>query len=333
MTRPTGLAALLFLLTASPALADPWADALFPVKRHDFGVVARNARTEYVFEMENCYAADVHVAGVRASCGCTTPYVLQHDLTTYERGGIRVVFNTGSFVGRHGATITVTLDRPRFAEVQLRIDGEIRGEVTAEPSGLEFGSVEVGTAAERQLVVSYHGARSDWRIEEIRAAGPHVSLRAEPFESASARRAYRLTAILKADAPAGYYNEPIVLVTSDPTAREIPIQVTARVQPPLTVNPSQLFFGVVRTESRVTRKLVVIGKEPFRVLSIECDDCFHYQASDTARKIHVIPLTFTAGDQAGKLQRTITVRTDLSGGTEARCTASAAVVEDHSARS
>lgn len=331
MIRPTGLAALLILLSASPALAESWAEALFPVKRHDFGVVARNAKTEYVFEIENCYATDLHIAGVRASCGCTTPYVLQHDLTTYQRGGIRVVFNTDSFVGHRGATITVTFDRPRFAEVQLRVDGEIRGDVTTEPRGFEFGSVDLGAKARRELLVSYHGPRSDWRIEEVRAAGSHVTVRAEPVSSTTAGRAFRLIATWDSDAPPGYYSEPVILVTNDPTAREIPVQVTARVQPPLTVNPSQLFFGVVRTGSRATRQLVVIGPEPFRILAIDCDDCFRCEVTDVARRIHVIPLTFTAGKRSGRLQRTLTVRTDLGGGCEATCTASAAIVDERPA--
>ena len=326
MSRTICLAVLVAILSVAPVCAQDWANSLFKVKKHNFGVVARNAKTKYVFEMENCFATDVHVASVRTSCGCTTPSIIKSDLTTYECGGILAVFNTDSFLGHRGATITVTFDRPRYAEVQLRVDGEIRGEVTAEPGGLEFGNINVGSQTQRQLTITYNGGRSGWRIEKIRSDNPHLKCRAEPLKSSYGRRAYRITATLAADTPAGLYNEPVVLVTNDPSAKEIPIYVSARVKPPVTVSPASLFLGVVGTEQQVTKKLVVIGREPFRILSVDCDDCFKFTVGDKAKKVHIVPLTFTAGAKSGKLVRTIRVRTDLGEGMTIECTASAAIV-------
>ncbi|MGO8744919.1 MAG: DUF1573 domain-containing protein [Thermoguttaceae bacterium] len=58
-----------------------------------------------------------------ASCGCTTPIVEKDTLKTYERGAVLAHFNTDRFNGPHGATLTVTFDRPMFAQVQLNVSG------------------------------------------------------------------------------------------------------------------------------------------------------------------------------------------------------------------
>ena len=67
---------------------------MFKVTEHDFGTVARGAKAEYRFVFENLYLEDVHVAGVRTSCGCTTPSVENPLLKTYEKGAILAHFNT-----------------------------------------------------------------------------------------------------------------------------------------------------------------------------------------------------------------------------------------------
>jgi hypothetical protein len=326
MLRVCTAASLLALLMAAQVSAQEWADKLFSTKIHNFGVVARNAKTEFTFEMENPFAADVHIAGVRTSCGCTTPRILKADLTTYEKSGILAVFNTDSFLGHRGATITVIIDKPRFAEVQLRVDGEIRGDVTLQPGELAFGKTDVGAVAERKLLVQYNGSNGNWRIEQVQCANPHLLCRLQLVKLSDGRNVYELAASLSADTPAGYLTDQLVLVTNDPSAPRLPVSISGRVTPPLTLSPASLFLGVVRPAQEVQRKLVVIGSEPFRVLDIECEANIRFEASETAQKVHVIPLTFTAGDAPGKLVATIKVRTDLQGGTDVECTASAAIV-------
>ncbi|MCO6453875.1 MAG: DUF1573 domain-containing protein [Pirellulaceae bacterium] len=326
MLRLTPVTIFLALLLAATARGQDWAEKLFPVKSHDFGVVARNAKAEFTFRMENPYAADVHVASVRSSCGCSTPQILKSDLTTYETGGILAVFNTGSFTGKHGATITVTIDRPKFAEIQLRVDGTIRGDVVMQPGDVAFGAVSTGEAADREVLIEYHGFQSGWRIEHVHCSNPHLKCQLQPLQTVAGRPACRLTATLASDAPVGYLHEQLVLTTTDPSARQLSVPVTGRIVPPITLSPASLYLGVVPVNQQVTRKLVVMGKQPFRVVAIECDECFEVPIGDTAQKVHVLPLTFKAGDQPGKVVRTIKVRTDLGDGAEAECTASVAIV-------
>ena len=81
------------------------------------------------------------------------------------------MFNTGSFLGQRHATITVTFDRPQYAEVQLDIRGYVRRDVIVDPSLIQFGAVQQGAGAERQVKVTYAG-RSDWKITDVRSRSP-----------------------------------------------------------------------------------------------------------------------------------------------------------------
>ena len=50
-------------------------------------------------------------------------------LKTYEKGAIIAHFNTDTFSGQRGATLTVTIDKPFYAQVQLHVSGFIRTDV------------------------------------------------------------------------------------------------------------------------------------------------------------------------------------------------------------
>ena len=52
--------------------------------------VARAAKVDHVFEMTNPFEETIHIAAVRASCGCSTPTIMKDNLATWEKGGIHV---------------------------------------------------------------------------------------------------------------------------------------------------------------------------------------------------------------------------------------------------
>src|SRR3954447_17936964 len=79
--------ALVVSLTAS-ASAQQWAQKMFATTKHDFGTVARGAKAEFEFELENVFKEDIHIASVSSSCGCTSPSITKETLKTYEKGAI-----------------------------------------------------------------------------------------------------------------------------------------------------------------------------------------------------------------------------------------------------
>ena len=60
------------LLPGPVAVGQEWARKMFDSTEHKFGTVAKGAKAEHRFQIKNLYEEDVHISGVRSSCGCTT---------------------------------------------------------------------------------------------------------------------------------------------------------------------------------------------------------------------------------------------------------------------
>jgi hypothetical protein len=299
---------------------------MFPVTSHDFGTVARGEDAEYAFRLENLYVDDVHVAGVRASCTCTTPEVQTPTLTTHQQGAILAKFNTASFLGPRGATLTVTFDKPYFAEVQLQVRGYIRDDVMLNPGSADFGVVNEGSPGAKQIVVS-HAGDDDWRIVTARCATPYLSATAAEVSRGGGQVSYRLTVRLDQGAPAGDFAEHVVLGTNDPQEPQLTVPVTGIVEAGVSVSPAPLFMGLVEPGQKVTKQLVVRGRQPFQVRELICDTPgFTVVAEDRAvkEKVHLISVTFEAGRRAGKIEGSIHVGTTV--GTPAPAAVYATVV-------
>jgi hypothetical protein len=312
MLRKPIYAILIGLLVISPCSGQDWARKMFPVTECDFGTVARGAKAEFRFVFKNIYVEDVHIANAYASCGCTSVSIESPTVKTYEKGAIVAKFNTGSFYGAKGATITVVIDRPFYAEVQLHDRGFIRTDVEVQPGSVEFGSVDQGTGWLQSATVTYAGGRPDWQIVNVKSPNPHITATAVETGREYGQVSYQLKVIVDKKSPAGYLNDQLMLVTND-GAQQIPVLVEGQVTPTITVSPSALFMGNVQPGQTVTKKLVVSGKKPFRIVSITCDDKsfqFEKPKQDAAAKLHLIPVTFKAGVDIGKVAKTIKIKTD-----------------------
>ncbi len=311
-TLSAALAAAVVLLGAAPASAQDWAKQMFSETSHNFGNVAKGSKTEHRFVFRNKFKEDVRVVGVRTSCGCTTPSVTVKELKTHETSEIVAVFNTKTFVGQHGATLTVTFDKPFRAEVQLRVTGNIRGEVSFDPPFIDLGNVDLGKGAEKKVRVTHLGG-TPWEISDVRSVNSDfVVMLSQPLHT-GAQTVYDLTLKLKPDAPAGYLKGQLLLVTNDGRAPQIPIDVEGRVVAAVTVSPQLLALGSVQPGGTVTKNVVVRANRPFKVTGVECgpDGCITCPVKETPAPVHILPVTFQAGGAAGKVERVLRINTDL----------------------
>lgn len=314
MIRKLSLVSALFAtLLASPVLGQQWAAKMFKTTEHDFGTVARSAKAEFDFVLSNIYTEEVHIQSARSSCGCTSVQVVKPDLKTYQEGAIRATFNTRSFQGQRGATLTVVIDKPYYAEVQLHVRGVIRSDVIFDPGSVQLGEVDQGSAKEQKVTVYYVG-RPDWKVTDVKSSNSYITWNLSETARQGGQVWYGLTVRLSPKAPVGYLNDRLNLVVNDGRGTQMPLSVEGRVVPGITVSPASLFMGVVPPGQEATKPLVIKGKKPFRVLSITCDDkSFKFgKESDTSPKtLHVIPVTFSAGGSTGKVSKTIRIETDL----------------------
>ena len=317
-----------FVALPAASWAQEWPKKMFEKLEHDFGTVARGSDTVYKFEVTNKFIEDIHIASVRSSCGCTTPSIENNLIKTYEKAYIVAKFNTRTFTGHHGATLTVTIDKPYPAQVQLRVDGYIRQDVVFEPGSINFGNVDQGTSQEQKVRVRYAG-RSGWEIRDVVAPTESSDYYAVELTEAFRRGGttyYDLLVQLKGTAPAGYLKDRLTLVTNDTRNPRIPLDIEGQVTPEISVTPENWVMGDVTTGGDAAKKLIVRGKAPFTITKIDCADCFEYEYDDEPRKTHVVTVSFNAGEETGRLKKQICIHTDRGDTFNAVCTAHANIL-------
>ncbi len=316
LSRRTVTAAWLILLTVcSTAGAQQWAKDMFDKTSHNFGTVARGAKVTHSFTMENKYEEDAHIASIRTTCGCASLDYPKHIIKTWDKALITARLDTRRFTGRKSSTLTVVLDRPFPAEVQLHFHAYIRRDVVVQPGVVQFGSVAEGTRQTRSVTVDYAG-RSDWKVLRVECANPHLQAVAVETSRSEGRATYSLQVTLKDTAPSGHIRDHLLLVTDDKNTRasKVPVPVEGEVAPAISVSPSALSGVVVDAGGSVTERLIVQGKAPFRIVSATCQDerlkCTVVERNKTLSQVNV---TFTPGEQTGKLEQIIRIETDLAG--------------------
>ncbi len=319
------------LLSCAPAAARDWAKEMFDQTSHDFGTVARGAKVEHRFTIENNNEEEIRIESVKSSCGCTSAKVTKQVLKSWEKAEVVVTLDTRAEPGRKDGTITVVFAPPFTAEVQLHLHAFIRGDVVVQPGAAEFGLVGQGAGAVRKLKISYAG-RPDWRIVQIESANPHIEAVAVETGRTPSQINYDLTVNLKSDAPPGYIRDQLVLVTNDfvATSARVPVPVEGLVVAPLSAQPSPLMMGLAEAGRPVTRMLVVQGRTPFHVLAVRSSDGrFRCTPPVEAATRHLLAVTFLAAEAAateGRADAKLRIETDLAGAAVIEVNASVQVV-------
>ena len=92
--RHGALAWALLLTLASATPAQQWAKDMFDHTSHDFGTVARAAKVEHRFRIENIFVENVQSPRRGPSCGCTTAEVTKQLLKTWETAEVVATVDT-----------------------------------------------------------------------------------------------------------------------------------------------------------------------------------------------------------------------------------------------
>jgi hypothetical protein len=313
MLRTISLALLVGLqFSVNQLSAQEWAEKMFNKTEHDFGTVARGAETVYRFEITNMYKQPMKILGVRSSCGCTSPTIENNTINTYEKAYLVAKFNTHTFVGLHGATLTVSFGAPFPAEVQVRVHGNIRGDVVISPGAVEFGKVDEGEVREQRINVSYAG-RADWKITDVTNDNDFFEVEMEEAPRTSGKVNYNLLVRLKDNVPVGFVKDQLTIVTNDRRAdsQRIPLFIGGQVVPEISVTPETLVLGNVKAGEPITKKVVVRGKKPFKILDVNCgDNCFSFNTDQESKVLHLVEITYRPGDQPGAVKVPVTITTD-----------------------
>lgn len=311
-----------FVVAQSPPLAEgsgpPWALKMLSETSHDFGAVARGAEVRARITINNPYEQPVRIAGVTASCSCTTANMPpKTTLNTYESTELEISMDTRRFMRHKDAVVTVRFEAPQFAEVRIPVQMYVRTDVVLTPGSANFGAVDVGKGATQTIDIAYAGNpdRQDWAIVETKSSNPHLDVKIKETArsgggSVNVSVNYVLTVDMKPSAPAGSFRGLIQLVTNDATNPIIPVLAEARIEGDITVTPENVPLGTLVPGREKTVNVVIRGKKPFAISKIECeseDEAFLVRLPEGEKAVHVLPLTVTPPAKAGAYQETFTV--------------------------
>jgi hypothetical protein len=303
---------LLLISLVGTASAQDWSSQLFPSPKFDFGTVARGAKTEHLFTFKNPLQSDIVISSVRASCGCTTPSIVTQQVKPGEVGAIRAQFNTLSFVGQRGATITVQITSPQFAEVQLRVDGYVRRDIVFNPGEIDWGTISEGQSASKVIDIAYAG-RNDWKITKVSCANPNVKTELIEKQRVGQRVDYQLKLDFLASATAGPINDEIIFETDDQRLSRVPLSMSGQVQSPLTISSEVLFVSDAVKGQSISKTVFLRGTEDFQVTSVQSTDAAVTPEQTEGRsKVHRIPIVIDTTNKQTDFTCDVVIATDMN---------------------
>lgn len=305
-------AAIVIAAWASTASATQLS-GLFKTTNHDFGTVARAAKTEYRFTFDNPYNQTIQVRSVRTSCGCTTPTVETEIVPPGGRGSILAKFNTGTHTGSRSATLTVTFDKPTFSEIQLHVKGYIRSDVVFQPGEAAFGNMMQGTSKSIEVGVDYAG-KPAWKINQVTSSDSFITVVPTEVSRQNGRVRYNLVVSMSGGAPVGPLESELVVHTNDRNLTTVPLRLMANIAPEISVSPQTLSLGDIVQGAPIKQLIVLKGHQPFLIKSIESRE-FDIEAklSEESKTLHALPMIITPKtvDFGKEVKGKITFSTDL----------------------
>jgi hypothetical protein len=308
------LAALLLGAAACPAQTASWADKMFKDgTSHDFGTVPRGAQLFHRFTMTNIYAVPLQIVDLRTSCACTSATPSTRLLQPRETGYIDVTMDGRRFTGLKSIHVSVTVGPDFTSTADLHVTANSRADVVFNPGQVTFGVVPQGGTPTQAIEVEYAG-NLDWRVTGVLTNGAPYDVTLEEMYRRPGQVGYRARFTLQPRAPAGALKHEVFLQTNDPASQLVPVLVEATVQATLTASPDALKVPDLPVGQEMTRKVMVRGARPFRILAVDGGGDGVSVAtplpSPQPQVQHALLLRCQPG-KAGEFKRELKVKTDL----------------------
>jgi hypothetical protein len=308
--------AILTLLTlafaAAAAPGQGWAEKMFPDGlTHDFGTVPHGAQLLHKFKITNIYAVRMEITSITVGCGCVTATPKKRVLESKESTDVEVSMDARRFKGPKTVGVRVSVGPEFISSAELRVSANSRPDIVFNPGEVSFGTVVRGQAVVQTIDVEYAGALS-WQVSEVVAKDMPLDVSFKELYRRPGQVGYQVRVALKPDAPVGPLKGDVFLKTNDPASPLVAVLVEANIQSALTVSPSILSLGSFKLGEALTRRVLVKGSKPFRVLSVEgaVDGLTTDPLPANAAAVQII--TFKCHpDKAGDFKRELKIKTDL----------------------
>ena len=291
---------------AAPAGAQSLA-GLFDARSHDFGNVPIGPTLNHSFTIKNSSNETLQIYNVHVSCGCTSASAQKATIAPGETGTIYAAMDTRRFTGAKSVTIYVDFSAPRRETVNLVVSAYGRTDIAMSPDHLAFGTVMKGSSPSTSTQITFANGN---RISEATCESGYVKMGVKETQSPYGGTSYELVANLRPDLPVGTWYTDVWVKTQDNNRIRIPL--TVQVDPALRVTPAAVSFEPVATTQEVTKKVIVNGSQPFKILEVKGGEG-EFKAVDVdhdSKAVHVVTIAFKP-DKEGEIIRTLKILTDM----------------------
>ena len=233
---PSLLAAAFAFLFAASAAPPPAGTPVLVVDEpaHDFGEVTQGEVLRHAFVLRNAGTADLVIARVQPTCGCTVATPTRTVLAPGETSEIAVTYNSANQSGPQHKRIAVSTNDPRAADFHLAISATVIPELEADPPRVLLKDLAPGQTR-RATVTVRNAGRRDLVIRQAScdADGLSVALPGgKPFRGPvdlkrGKKVAFEVTVAYPAETPPRFVHGNLVLTLDDKSPRPFEISVTA----------------------------------------------------------------------------------------------------------
>jgi hypothetical protein len=265
------------------------------------------------FPITNIYAVPLQIIHLRTSCGCGTASPSTRLLQPREVGTSDVTMDGCRFTGPKSIHVRVTVGPDYTSTADLHVAANSRADVVFNPGQVTFGVVPQGGTPTQAIEVEYAGAL-DWRVTGALTNGAPYDVTLAEMYRRPGQVGYRARFTLQAKAPTGALKHEAFLQTNDSASQLVPVLVEATVQAALTASPDTLTVPDLPVGQELTRKVMVRGARPFRILSVDGGGDGVSVASPLPSpqpQVQHALLLRCQPDKAGDFRRELKVKTDL----------------------
>jgi len=210
-------------VSAAPAIS-------FQETAYSAGEVWVGETVSHTFTFTNTGDADLEI-GVKSCCGAVANVLPGNRFAPGESGEVQASFRIRR-VGRQVKAFTVSSNDPKTPKVQLQIEVMVKNVAAFSPPDLEFGQVNLGEEAVREVKLVYDS--EPLPIAEVSARPDFFQVRKVEMEKTGAApgeaRTVRIEVALSPEAPVGNHSGTLTVRFDRPGVHNLTGRLIAEVR-------------------------------------------------------------------------------------------------------
>jgi hypothetical protein len=302
-----GLGVLLLAPAAVAGTDGPRPIIEVPETSKDGGVFEEGTVVPFQFEVTNGGQADLEIAQVKPSCGCTDAK-WDRVIKPGARGTIKAEMHTDYFRNSVTKHMTIFSNDPTRPQIELTITARVlpRVKISPDPDAL----LVVGDKAVTQEFTLERSGGQPMKILQVIPYAPYIKADATALPGPGH---YKLTITAMPDAPLGRSKVAVVVWTDLQQGGALTFIIT--VDRGIVPIPPMVFYGFVPHEMKAPQQASVTilrNATPFHVKSVAVSDPHLAAKLETVRDgaEYRVTVTYAGGWDTGRRQQTLTVTTD-----------------------